>query len=842
MEENNPSEILIPEIMMEKRRQGKSFKSLIRLVRRRKRYLLSALFIGFVLFWRCLPSSFYHTPYSTVLLDRNGELIGASIASDGQWRFPPLEDVPEKFVRSITLYEDRYFFRHPGVDITAVVRALRSNIRSQKVVSGASTLTMQVIRLSRNKHSRTLWEKVVESVMALRLELSTSKKEILALYAAHAPFGGNVVGLEAAAWRYFGRRPDLLSWAETAMLAALPNSPALIHPGKGRKVLQKKRDFLLDKLQRHGIIDAVTCSLAKKEPLPPKPHPLPMLAPHLHDRIKKSISISVGKNEIGAGPFPDRVRIHTTLDKELQVRANEIIRRHHCQLASNGIHNAAALVLDVETKQVLAYVGNIPDLTDSEHGNHVDVIVAPRSTGSILKPLLYAAMLDAGEMLPHEIVPDIPTRIGSFVPQNFSKTYQGVVPAHMALARSMNIPAVRMLNSFGLARFYALLKNLGMSTLHRPAQGYGLTLILGGAEGTLWDITGIYAGMAQTVNRFFQDHQPKSPSFFPPRFLEGGHADLRDKNPRAILSKWGDDFLSAASCWLALEAMLEVARPEEENAWKNFTSSRKIAWKTGTSYGLRDGWAVGVTPHYAVGVWTGNADGEGRPGLTGIATAAPMLFEIFGILGHKGWFDVPEAQLVTIKVCAKSGHRAGPFCAEIREDLVPLSGLRTRSCPYCRVVHCDATLEWQVHSECERMSALKTVKWFVLPPAWEWYFRKRHSDYRPLPPLREDCLEAVEQLGAASLSLIYPRNNGWIYIPVELDGNRGRTVFKAAHRNAWTTIYWHLDEKFLGATTDIHQMALAPKPGHHTVTLVDENGERLERRFVVLSKEDPSQK
>jgi penicillin-binding protein 1C len=224
--------------------------------------------------------------------------------------------------------------------------------------------------------------------------------------------------------------------------------------------------------------------------------------------------------------------------------------------------------------------------------------------------------------------------------------------------------------------------------------------------------------------------------------------------------------------------------------------------------------------------------------LTGIATAAPILFEIFGILDQQGWFQVPEAQLTKIKVCARSGHRAGPFCAETREELVPVAGLRTRPCPYCRLVHCDAALTWRVHSGCERVAEMRSVAWFVLPPTWEWYYRKKHSDYRSLPPIREDCLEAAAGAATASLSLIYPRSNGLIYIPVELDGNRGRTVFTAAHRNARTTIYWHLDEEFIGATSDIHQMALAPRPGHHTVTLVDENGERLERRFIVLSKED----
>lgn len=811
-------------------------KSFLRFLRRKKGYLITAFLLGLVLFWRSLPSSLFNTPYSTVVLDRNYELIGASIAADGQWRFPPVEEVPEKFIRSIILYEDRYFFRHPGIDVSAVARALWSNIQSKRIVSGASTLTMQVIRLSRNKHSRTLWEKMVEMVLALRLELSWSKKEILVLYASHAPFGGNVVGLEAAAWRYFGRKPGQLSWAETAMLAVLPNSPALIHPGKGREVLRIKRDLLLDRLERHGIIDTVTCSLAKMERLPPKPHPLPMLAPHLHDRVKKVLSAQAEGMKKGSGLS----RIRTTIDKDLQARTTEIIRRHHRQLSGNGIHNAAALILDVENKQVLAYVGNIPDLSDSEHGNYVDVIISPRSTGSILKPVLYAAMLDAGGMLPHELVPDIPTRIGSYVPQNFTKTYQGAVPANMALARSMNIPAVRMLKSFGLDRFYSLLKKLGMNTLHRPAQDYGLTLILGGAEGTLWDITGIYAGMAHCVNSYFQDHKPEGSSFFSPNYIwvaPGEQKEGIEEKVGPVSFTVDDDPLSPASCWLTLEAMLEVTRPDEESAWRNFASSRKIAWKTGTSYGLRDGWAVGVTPRYAVGVWTGNADGEGRPDLTGIATAAPILFEIFGILDYQGWFGIPEAQLANIEVCARSGHRAGPYCEEIQKALVPLSGLRTQPCPYCRVVHCDATLTWRVHSECERIASLKAVNWFVLPPVWEWYYRKRHSDYRPLPPFRNDCIESMGGSGVLSLSLIYPRKNGLIYIPVELDGYRGQTVFEAAHRNALTTIYWHLDEEFLGATKDIHRIALAPEPGLHTVTLVDDNGERLERRFVVLSKD-----
>ena len=824
----------------ESRDRLRDFRALKSLGVRWRRLLWIGLAIPGVLFWLCLPSELFKTPYSTIILDRNGELIGASIAADEQWRFPPRDDLPDKFVQAATLYEDRHFFHHPGVDLLAVGRAAWANLRSRRIVSGASTLTMQVIRLSRGHRPRTFVEKLIEMTLAVRLELSKSKKEILALYAAHAPFGGNVVGLEAASWRYFGRSPDQLTWAETAMLAVLPNSPSLVFPGKGQDRLLNKRNRLLDRLQEFKVIDGLTCSLAKAEPLPSAPHPLPMLAPHLLDRVKQEkgsivdeLSL-VSRQGISRNSHSDdtaaadgRARFRTSLDKNLQIRVTEIVEKHHAKLSGNGIHNAAALVLDVDTNQALAYVGNIPDLSDLEHGNYVDVITAPRSTGSILKPLLYAAMLNSGEMLPRELVPDIPTRIGSFSPQNFSRTYQGAVPANMALARSMNIPAVRMLHAYGVDRFYSLLKGLGMTTLYRPASGYGLTLILGGAEGTLWDITGIYAGLARTVNRYFQDHPDQNPAFSRPRYLTTAVHDSKiSTNPP----------IGPAACWATLQAMLEVSRPDEESAWRNFTSSQRIAWKTGTSYGMRDGWAVGVTPRYAVGVWVGNADGEGRPGLTGLSAAAPILFEIFGLLDHSGWFEMPESEMTEIEVCAKSGHRAGPFCEKTIKMYVPLAGLRARTCPYCRLIQCNASLGWRVHGSCERISAVRQVRWFVLPPAWEWFYRNGHSDYRSLPPFRSDCLDSISGAGSASLSLIYPRKDGEIYVPVELDGTRGRTVFEAAHRNPGVLIYWHLDEEFLGTTRDIHQIALDPAPGFHTLTLVDENGERLEQTFTVLSQ------
>jgi penicillin-binding protein 1C len=787
--------------------------------------------------WFYLPLPKFNVPYSGVILDRNGELLNATVAADGQWRFPPDSGLPEKYIQAAVVYEDKRFFRHRGVDPLALVRAAWSDLRSAKIVSGGSTLTMQVIRLSRFKKPRTFYEKVVEIIQALRLESYYNKQEIITLYAAHAPYGGNVVGLAAASWRYFGRRPAQLSWAETAMLAVLPNNPALVHPGKNRRILQAKRDNLLDKLQREGMLDSLSCTLAKMEDLPPEPYPLPLLAPHVQSHFRYSTG-NIKKANRSSG------LLRTTLDINQQLRTDQILKRHHAHLAANGIHNCAAMIVGVDNGQVLAYVGNIFDPQSIDHDPFVDIITAPRSTGSILKPLLYAGMLQSGEILPTQLIADVPTRMGGFAPQNYSREYQGAVPAYMALARSLNVPAVNMLRRYGVDRFQMLLKNLGMTTLHRPAHDYGLTLILGGAEGTLWDLTGIYAGLARTVNFHGTDHDKSGSMFFPP-LLTLEEVTERSEIIRQNLSKnqtrnlqaaacWTNN-LQAAACWLTIQAMLEVARPDEEGYWKDFLSGRRIAWKTGTSYGYRDAWAIGITPRFAVGVWVGNADGEGRPDLVGIKTAAPILFEIFGTLADENWFSCPESELTEIEVCSRSGFRKGPDCREGIYIRVPSAGKQANACPYCRTVHCDRTLQWQVNGNCEPVAEIIHVPWFILPPSMEVYYMLKHSDYRAVPPFRADCYQSTEDMITGSFSIIYPERNSIIYIPRELDGQAGRSVFKAAHRNPSALIYWHLDNSFIGTTRQIHEMALNPSLGEHTLTLVDEFGEQVERKFTTIS-------
>jgi penicillin-binding protein 1C len=646
-----------------------------------------------------------------------------------------------------------------------------------------------------------------------------------------------VIGLEAAAWRYFGVSAEKLSWAEAASLAVLHNSPGLIYPGRNQRNLLARRNLLLDKLWSGGIIDLQTCELAKSEPLPEKPYPLPRLAPHLLDRLAREGR----KGE----------QVQTTLDAGLQERVASILEMHGLRLEANEIHNAAVIVLSVNTGNVLAYAGNLERTGKAGHGNDVDVIMSPRSTGSIMKPFLYAAMLSDALILPNTLIPDIPVQIGGFIPENYSLTYDGAVPAKRALARSLNIPAVKMLQTYGYTQFYNLLKNIGMTTLNRPADHYGLALILGGAEARLWDLAGMYASMARTLNHFNQGDKGYSRAdFHPPGFIAGeGEGDgTGDKTTdRSAVphqhsenstgqgrydspSSWFD----AASIWLTFEAMVEVARPDEEAEWQQFSSSRRIAWKTGTSFGNRDAWSIGVTPGYVVAVWVGNASGEGRPGLTGIGVAAPILFDIFKLLPATAWFPMPVEEMVKIPVCRYSGYRASPICEFTDSAWVQKKGLRTAACPFHQIIHLDKTGKWQVSSECEATGNMQHVSWFILPPVQEWYFRTKNPFYKMLPPFRPGC---ARNPSGRNMDLIYPKDGSVLYVPVDLDGKTGSIVFKAAHHNPDAIIYWHLDGQFIGSTTQFHQMALSPLRGFHRLTLEDQSGESTSIGFEILTKE-----
>jgi penicillin-binding protein 1C len=518
-------------------------------------------------------------------------------------------------------------------------------------------------------------------------------------------------------------------------------------------------------------------------------------------------------------------RITSTIITSTQQRTIDILENHSNRLKGNQVFNAAALVMEVRTGNVIAYVGNVN--SGGEHHENVDVIRSRRSTGSILKPFLFAAMNNEGQMLPKTLVSDVPTIINGFSPKNFSKDYDGAVAADEALIRSLNIPAVHELREYRYEKFYRILKDVGLTTLDRPADHYGLSLILGGAEATLWDVTGAYASMARTLDNYFERPGSKRYSqndYHPPVYAEDTIAagELEEHS-----------VFDAASIWLTFEALKEVYRPGEETGWRNFYSSKRIAWKTGTSFGFRDGWAVGVTPDYAIGVWVGNADGEGRPGLTGTETAAPILFDIFSQLPQNVWFQKPASELADIAVCSLSGARASEWCTTVDTLLVAKAGLKTQACTNHKLIHLSADKKFRLHAACEDLAKIQPASWFVLPPVQEYYYRSHHLSYRVLPPFRKDCVDPAVIL---AMDMIYPKTDSRIFIPRDLDGKVGSTVFQAAHRNPQATIYWHLDGQFIGATSRSHKLTISPVEGAHRMTLVDEQGETLEKDFDVISK------
>lgn len=718
-----------------------------------RKYILIAASVVFIIWLSCLPRDLFRgTPYSTVVVDREGELLGARIADDGQWRFPPSASVPEKYAIALIQFEDRGFRYHPGVSLKAVCRALVQNIRGGHTVSGASTISMQVIRLSRGRE-RTVWQKMIEMFMATRLEVRYSKDEILSLYASHAPFGGNVVGLEAAAWRYLGRDAYDLSWAEAATFAVLPNAPSSINLSQNRERLMEKRNRLLLRLRDKGFLDEYTYESSIDEPLIGELHALPSYCPHLIEEYNKDKHATLVK---------------TGIQMSLQERAEAVLKQWRKDLAENGINDLAAVIIDVKTGEEIAYCGNA-DIDAQRPGVWVDIAQAPRSTGSILKPLLYCAALQEGVILPKSLLPDVPTNFGGFSPKNFDLDYDGAVPADEALARSLNIPNVYLLKQFGTARFVKMLQEAGISSLKRKPSEYGLSLILGGSEASLGDIVNVYTGIA-----------------------------------RSYLDLASSKFYDKTAIWYMLEAMAEVGRPDQMD-WRRVSSLRKVAWKTGTSYGSRDAWAVGITPEYVVGVWAGNAEGNSAPGLTGALTAGPVMFDLFNLLPATGWFEEPSDG-VELDFCPESGYLAGRDCPHKVRIKAPQSAIDGKACPWHREI--------------------REEKWFVLPPLMEKYYRVRHQDYRSLPK------ENVDETSV--MRFAYPSEGAVLSPAKQMDGTSPGIRCEIVHSRSDAVIYWHLDNEYLGETSDIHTLIIDAHPGINRLTAVDDEGIKEEITFKIL--------
>ncbi|MBO73578.1 MAG: penicillin-binding protein 1C [Flavobacteriales bacterium] len=769
-------------------------------IHRKKWFKITSLLFGLLtIYWVfCLPKVYFEFPTSTIIESKNGDLLSAKIANDGQWRFPLIDSVPKKFKHCIVQFEDRRFDSHWGISLKALARAIYQNISEKRVVSGGSTITMQTVRLMRKNPPRTIWQKVIEGLWATRLEFKESKNDILRYYATYAPFGGNVVGLETASWRYYGKPSHQLTWAQSATLAVLPNAPSLIFPGKNHDLLLKKRNRLLKRLLEIKIISEETFKLSLLEKLPQKPHPLPQHAPHLLNFVSKN-SIRGEKHQ-------------TSINYNLQLSINKLLRRHSKKLRRNNINNIAVLVTNVKTGKILSYHGNVSGL-GFNHNEAVDVVQSPRSSGSILKPFLYCQAFDEGFITPYTLLPDVPTHYKGYTPQNYVQSFAGAVPANKCLAQSLNIPAVRLLEKVELNNFYHKLKSLEIKTINRPAQHYGLSLVLGGAETCLWDLNKAYRKMA------WQANQSKKQKTYPKLSYK----------PEIKTIPFHSDFNEGAIN-LTFNSMLEVIRPGDESNWKVFSSARKVAWKTGTSFGYRDAWAIGITPEYVVSVWVGNATGEGRPGIIGVKAAAPILFDIYNLLPSTSWFKEPVNDFKTFSICKESGYKASKNCPNpIRVELNK-QACDVKACPYHKLIHLNKEKTHQVNSDCYNVFEMEQTKWFILPGLMEHYYKSAHANYKVVPPLSENCVNTFD---SEIMKIIYPKKISRIHIPINLNNELEKVSFEATHREKNGIIYWHIDENFVGSTQTIHQINIQPSVGEHTLKLVDNRGNVFVQKFSI---------
>ncbi len=736
--------------------------------------------------------------YSPVLYSKEGRLIAAVLSKDGQWRFPVSDTISEKYITCLSTFEDKRFFYHLGFDPVAFSRALYYNFINQKISSGGSTISMQLARLLLGNPRRSIGNKIKETWYAIGLEFNYNKTEILKLYGSVAPYGGNVVGIQTAAWRYFHCNANQLSWAESALLAVLPNQPSSVHLAKNRKVLLQKRNDLLDKLKIQKRITEETFDLAVLEPIPEKLFTIPVSGSMLLEYLRKK--------------YPEDYSFYSTISADIQDKFIEISKHHARNLLENEIHNLSVILVDNKTSELVSYLGNNPDSSNRVKNSKVNNIHKPRSSGSILKPLLYAAALDRGLICPKTLLADIPTLISGFRPENYSRNYGGAIPADQCIQRSLNVPAVRLLQLYGVEFFYNQLKQCGFNNLFRTSEEYGLSLILGGAEVTAWDLARVYSGFARQILE-----SGKLNKFIPEISINRLKDYSDEKNQRQIQAVY-----SNAALFEMIQCMKGSVLPHELSTHFFTENQKKIAWKTGTSFGYKDAWCVGITPEYTLVVWIGNSSGMGRPGLIGVHTAAPLLFELYYSLDISDVWDIPYDDMYQTRICRQSGYLPSPNCKEV-DTIWSASTLNELTvCKFHQQIFLDSSSKWRVFKDC--FSQYVTKNWFGLPPVMEYFYKSNHPDYKLMPPLHPDCIHesySSEQF----IEFIYPDKGIEVFIPVDLDDRSNDIILKAVHKDAQAVIYWFLDNNYLGTTSQgLHEWKINPGPGIHSVKISDEKG------------------
>ena len=714
--------------------------------------------------------------YSVSVLDNNGKIIGVYLNKNEQWHLKSIDKIPEKLKTAVMVFEDKNFYSHNGVDLSAVIRALKDNI-FEKRRTGASTITMQAVKMAQPKE-RSYFNKYLEIVHAFKLEKYYKKDEILKMYLNNAPYGGNIVGYKTASYMYFRKSPKELTWSEAALLAVLPNSPGLMNVEKNREKLIEKRNFLLKKLYEKNFINERQYRISLKEPVPDKRYSFPVLAPHLVRRL-------VNENK-------DKKIIKSTIDSEIQKKTEKAVKDYSEFLKLSGINNTAVLIINNKNYEVISYAGS-QDFYDFKNNGQVDGITAKRSPGSLLKPFLYAKVIDEGIAAPQSKIPDVPLYFSNFSPQNANKKYYGMVEMRDALIKSLNIPFVELLKDYGEDKFFYFLKDI-LNFEDRNPERYGLSLILGTKEFTMEEIGILYSGLANYGN-----------------FKNLKYTEESTEEERQLLTK--------GASYLTLTTMRELERPGME---KFYREKNPVSWKTGTSHGRRDGWAAGITPEWTVVVWTGNFTGEGNPNLTGVYTGGNLLFNILKILPKTEKDFIMPSDLEKIEVDKETGYRL-KYDVPYKEIFYPKDAKPLKASPYYKKIFVNKNGE-EIDSRDESFNEREEKYILVYPLEVVNYFVRENLDVSNI---------FSEKTAKKTIKFIYPKNNLKIIVPKDFDGEKSLIVKIANIKNQ--ELYWYVNKEYAGKSRE-KERSFNFKKGEYEIAVVSESGETAKINFQVAEK------
>ncbi|WP_157488248.1 penicillin-binding protein 1C [Dyadobacter crusticola] len=719
--------------------------------------------------------------YATQVTDRKGKVIHAFLSDDEKWRlYTALPEITPLLSKTLIYKEDQYFYYHFGVNPFAVARAAFRNVFSGKRTSGASTITMQVVRLMQPRE-RTYSNKLIEMARAVQLEAHYSKKEILQFYVNLIPYGGNIEGIKSAALLYFGKSPQLLSLAEITALTIVPNRPSSLRPGAKNDALRLARNSWLQRFEQEGLFEKNLIEDALQEPLQVRRLHAPRHAPHLSLRLKKQ--------------FSGQPIIATTVNFQSQKQIEEQVYNFINRRKLMNIHNAAVLVVNNETLEVEAYVGSA-DFNNPFDGGQVDGIRAVRSPGSTLKPLLYATAFDKGIITPKSVLNDVPGNFSGYEPENFDQRFNGPVTTEFALANSLNIPAVRVLKEISTPALIGKLRKAGFKTVDRQAKDLGLSLILGGCGVTLEELTRLFAAFANRGE------------LRPLRYVK--------QSDRVK----GENIVSAEAAFLVTGILTKITRPDLPTNFDNTYHLPKIAWKTGTSYGKRDAWSIGYNKRYTVGVWVGNFSGEGVPELSGAKTATPLLFSIFNALDYnspRGWYQSP-ADISTRLVCPATGDIPSEFCTHSvpGEYIVGVSNFR--KCQHLRWVFTDSAGKISYCTYCLPENGFEKQAYPNLAPELITFNEMQKIPYQKIPPHNPKC-ERVFHDGAP---LIVSPNEGSEYYIRKDEPQQLQLACQAA--NDVEEVFWYINNKMTRKAKPHEAVFISPPPGRVKISCSDDKG------------------